>query len=63
MNHWNTSGDLVVEQKTLFRQVGWHGHSGRFYRKEADPSKTEPSGFSPVYVQISTWIEGEGWDD
>jgi hypothetical protein len=62
-NHWSDDGDLVVEEKTLFRQVGWRGQSGRYYLNEADPSEREPGGFSPVYEQIATWVEGEGWSD
>ena len=30
-NHWNDDGDLVIEQKTLFRHVGYLGHSGTWY--------------------------------
>jgi hypothetical protein len=63
-NHWNAPGDLVVEQKTLFRQVGWHGQSGRFYPFTQPPSRTdEPGSFSPVFEQVATWVEGEGWND
>lgn len=32
-------------------QVGWIGHKDdRFYPWWVDPSKTEPGGFTPVYV-------------
>lgn len=65
-NHWQDDHDLVVEEKTLFRQVGWRGQSGRFYDLSTPPHsgqpKPEPS-FAPVYEQIATWIEGEGWKD
>ena len=65
-NHWNEAGDLVVESKTLFRQVGWHGHSGTFYGIALDVEEIhfhEPGGYSPVYAQIATWVDGEGWND
>ena len=52
-NHWNSDGDLVVETRTLFRQVGWQGHrAGDFYSMDSHPQDTEPGGFSPVYVQV-----------
>ena len=68
VNHWNDNGDLVIEEKTLFRQVGWLGHSGnarRFYGMALDVTwihQHEPGGYSPVYEQIATW-DGEGWRD
>jgi hypothetical protein len=61
VNHWSAAGDLVIEQKTLFRQVGWLGQSGQFYALTEIP--TEPGGFAPVYQQIATWKDGEGWDE
>jgi hypothetical protein len=61
-NHYNDDGDLVVERKTLFRHVGWHGQSGRFYDL-ASPPTAEPGSFAPVYEQIAAWVEGEGWVD
>ncbi|MDE2101507.1 MAG: hypothetical protein KGL39_29950 [Patescibacteria group bacterium] len=65
-NHWNEDGDLVVEQKTLFRQVGWRGQSGAFYGRHI-PTETirhhEKGGYSPVYEQIAIWSESEGWRD
>lgn len=64
INHWTADGDLVVEEKTLFRPVGWRGQSGRFYPQSQPPMKAdEPGSFSPVYEQIATWVEGEGWHD
>lgn len=64
-NHWSESGNLVVEEKTLFRQVGWLGQSGAFYMVEdhAEALARETGSFSPVYQQIATWVEGEGWND
>jgi hypothetical protein len=60
-NHWSNSGDLVIEEKTLFRQIGWYGQSGRFYSMKETP--TESGSYAPIYEQISTWVEGEGWKD
>ena len=60
-NHWNEDGDLVIEKKTLFRRVGWRGQTGRFYKGEPKDRRVEPGGYSPVYEQIATWVEGEGW--
>jgi hypothetical protein len=52
-NHWNDAGDLVVETRTLFRQVGWRGHrAGDFYPLDSRPQDTEPGGFSPVYIEV-----------
>lgn len=63
-NHWNDNGDLVVEEKTLFRQVGWRGQSGEFYQKDENPTAhNEPGGFSPVYIQIATADPEGGWKD
>lgn len=60
-NHW-VEGDLVVEQRTLFRQVGWLGRSGQFYmlKDQAEVMGREPAGFAPVYEQIDV-DDGEGW--
>jgi hypothetical protein len=63
-NHWNGGGDLVIEEKTLMRPVGWRGQSGRFYAVgDSITTADEPGGFSLVYEQIATWVEGEGWHD
>lgn len=64
-NHWTDDGDLVIEEKTLFRPRGWIGHAaGRFYPPDQMPTRDdEPGGYSPVYEQIATWVEGEGWHD
>ena len=64
-NHWNDDGDLVIEQKTLFRHVGYLGHSGTWYPNDGSswPSASqEPGGYSPLYQQIATWEDG-GWRD
>lgn len=62
-NHWDENGDLVVEEKTLFRHVGWVGQSGRFYEVHSVAIQSEPGGFSPLFQQIATWKAGEGWQD
>ena len=65
-NHWQAPDTLVVEDKTLFRQVGWHGQSGRFYELQTELSELhnhEKGGYAPIYEQIATWVEGEGWKD
>jgi hypothetical protein len=64
-NHWDDSGDLVIEDRTLFRQVGWQGHTyGTFYRLEEEGicRRNNSGGYSPVYIQIAT-DHGEGWED
>ena len=63
-NYWSDDGDLVVDRKTLFRQRGWLGASGRYYAKSQPPQRAdhEPS-YAPVYEQIATWVDGEGWHD
>lgn len=35
-----------------FRQVGWHGGSGRFYDMSEDPSLYEPASFAPLWVEV-----------
>lgn len=62
-NHWNDGGDLVIEDRTLFRQVGWQSHNARtFSSMEDGPVHGEREGYSPVYVQIAT-DHGDGWED
>ena len=64
-NHWSTDGDLVIEEKTLFRQVGWITSDGSFYRRTDGGTVLLAGGatLSPLYVQIATWVEGQGWKD
>jgi hypothetical protein len=63
-NHWNDDGDLVITEKTLFRLAGYRGFTGAFYPPGTIVSRAdEPGGFSPLYQQIATWVEGEGWKD
>ena len=62
-NHWNPDGDLVIEEKTLFRQVGWQNTTGRFFQMGDRGQAVDPGGYWPVYQQIATWVEGEGWKD
>lgn len=54
---WLNTTDLLLnpvepdpDKRIVFRQVGWQGHSGRFYPMGARPE--EAGGFSPVYCQI-----------
>lgn len=64
-NHWQDKETLIVEEKTLFRQVGWHGQSGRFYTLASPPHSGQANpeaSFCAVYEQIAKW-SGEGWDD
>jgi hypothetical protein len=68
-NHWSDDGDLIIEEKTLFRQVGWQSHMGTFFPmgQQAACAGIEYNGYpvpySPVYIQISIWKDGEGWCD
>jgi len=61
-NHWTDGGDLVIEEKTLFRPVGFVGQSGGFYATEDEARISERGGYSPVYEQIATWRDGV-WND
>ena len=63
MNHSTPDGDLVIEQKTLFRQVGWMRQSGVFYPVNHDPSQVERGGYAPVYQEIAIWFPNEGWKE
>ena len=62
-NHWDTDGNLIIMEKTMFRQVGWQGQTGALYESERTARLMEKGGYSPLYVQIATWREGEGWCD
>ncbi|HVX20912.1 MAG TPA: hypothetical protein VHB02_06175 [Acidimicrobiales bacterium] len=61
-NHWNADGDLVIEEKTLFRMVGWRNSQGQFFGV-GSPLVNPRGSFAPVYEQIATWVDGEGWKD
>lgn len=38
-------------------QVGWIGHADRrVYGLDEHPSLTEPGGFSPLYIQVGTYL-------
>lgn len=63
-NHWSDD-DLVIEERTLFRQVGWQGANNHaFYAMggEAICKRDNLGGYAPVYVQIAT-DHGDGWED
>jgi len=56
---WINNTDLFVnseekdpDKRIIFRQVGWLGQTGAFYKLDEDPSLTERGGFSPMYIQI-----------
>ena len=64
-NHWNDSGDLVIEEKTLFRHVGWlvGAVEPRFHFAGEGLPQLNGETVTPIYQQISTWDDGEGWHD
>lgn len=65
-NHWSNGGDLIIEEKTMFRQVGWRSQSGQFYDLSSPTFAGQPlpeGSYAPIYEQIATWVEGEGWKD
>ena len=54
---WLNGTDILVnpeaedpDDRIILRQVGWQGHSGTFYALSGTPSKTEPGGYSPVFI-------------
>lgn len=47
-----SGGDLATEGRCVFRQVGWQGQSGTFYKTEPEARKFEQGGYSPVYIQV-----------
>lgn len=60
-NHWTSDVDFVVEEKTLFRLVGWRCDSGCLHHVRQPPAEwPQPDSFAPVYVQSATW-ENDGW--
>ena len=57
---WINRLDLLVnpdekdpDKRIIFRQVGWHGQSGRLYTMNEQPGLTERGSFGPMYVQIA----------
>lgn len=57
---WINSSDLLVntdeknpDKHIIFRQVGWHGQTGRLYTMDEKPGLTERGSFGPLYVQIA----------
>jgi hypothetical protein len=49
---WVNPTEEDPDKRVVFRQVGWQGHSGKFYVLGVDPSNSEKGGFSPIYIQI-----------
>ena len=56
---WVSPGTLCANEneedpkkRVYFRQVGWYGQTGAFYGMTDDVKKTEPGGFSPIYIQL-----------
>jgi hypothetical protein len=58
-SHWTESDDLVIEQKTLLRQVGWIDDRG--FLEYIKPE--HPRNYTPIFRQVAVWVEGEGWKD
>jgi hypothetical protein len=53
---WLNGTDILVnpeaedpDDRIILRQVGWQGHSGRFYAMGERPSHTEPGGYGPIF--------------
>lgn len=64
-NYFNVNGDMIVELRTMFRQVGWIGQSGVLYAKDVDQDflkSVEKGGFSPIYQEIAV-DRGQGWEN
>jgi hypothetical protein len=63
MNHWETENDLVIEEKTLFRLIGWTipNDPGQIYSHWKD-TIPHSSVATPIYIQIATWKDGR-WDE
>jgi hypothetical protein len=54
--HAGVGGDeLLVEAdgvRRMFRQVGWHGHSGTFYALGENPALYESGAFAPLWILV-----------
>lgn len=64
-NHFDPDGNLIIEKRTMFRQVGWVGHNGKLYPLNISDKVLKimsPGGFSPIYKEIAV-DNGEGWED
>jgi hypothetical protein len=46
---------LPRDSRAVMRQIGWLGHTGAVYAMDADPSRKEKGGYSPLYIQIGVW--------
>lgn len=56
-NHYNEDGDLVVEDRTVFRQVGWliYGgpNDGLMVKEMSKEHLSAPIGsFAPLYIEV-----------
>jgi hypothetical protein len=69
-----TTLDIHVDTKAfdadhaVLRQVGWVGHArGVVYSLDTTPAATEPGGYSPLYIQVGTYVfDADGnkrWED
>lgn len=44
-------------QHAILAQVGWVGHAkGTVYGLGTTPGATEPGGYSPLYIQVGTYV-------
>lgn len=57
---WLNKTDLLVNpneknpnKRIVFRQIGWHGQTGRFYELDENPALSESGSFTPMYIQIA----------
>ncbi len=55
-NHWTEQGDLVVEDRTVFRRIGWliNGgpYDGAIVKEMKDRHKIKIGSFTPVYIEV-----------
>lgn len=53
---------LKPDARPVMAQVGWLGHRGGATYALDDPpyDPREPGGFSPLYIQIGSWVLIEG---
>ena len=66
-NHWAPTGELVVEEKTMFRPVGWFwvlSNGQRVFSVDEDTARSSAAGrpYMPVYEQVAKWGPS-GWED
>ena len=55
----HTVGVSRTEDQPVLAQVGWRGATGIVYGIDDEPIGNERGSYSPLYVQVGTWVVAE----